>query len=143
MTFHHFSAAHGLVGRECGVWIELLGVCGLMTNRFTGERGLVDIHGHGLKQFPVGRYLFSSVEHHDISNNHILLWDSDGVPVSDHIYRLFIVYLIQYGELPVSFHLKNKRQSCGKKNGHKNTDRLKKYRRTFIKAIVFIKGNAD
>ena len=111
VAFHYFGASHHLVGRKCGIRIELSRISGLVTHRFACKRGFVDVQHHGFEQFAVGRNFFACVDYHYVTDNYVALGNFCDISVAYHLYGFVIIDLIEQFELLVCFLLEIKSQS--------------------------------
>ena len=101
VALHHLGAAQHAVGGVGGVLVEVLLAGALVADRLARKRRLVDIEAYRLQQPSVSGNLGARGENHDVAHHNVLLGNGGGVAIADHLHRLVVVHLVQYGELLV------------------------------------------
>ena len=109
-----------------------------MANRLAGQRRLIDLQCHSLKQFAIGRHLVAGVEHHDIAHDHLSLRHFHRVAIANHDHRLFIVDLIENFKLFLGLIFEIKRKTGGEDYSHKDTDWLEEDLCALVEPDIFI-----
>lgn len=98
-----------------------------MAEGFSGKGGLVDTEGDGIEELAVGGYLVTGIDDDDITPDYISARYGRGASVSDYLYRLVVIDLIEYPECLVGPIFKRKdrpvasRMATKMPTGSKNT----------------------
>ena len=143
MSLHHLGAAKHLIARIGRIGVEILGIDGLVTQRFAGKRRLVHAELHGVKQLAVGGYLVSGIDQHDVAHHHIAPGHRGRAPVADHLHRLVVVDLIQNAERCGGLLLENERQPRGQQYRHKYSYRLEKDFPVLPESEIFVERDPN
>ncbi len=142
VAFHNLGAAHGVVGGEGGVGVELRRVGALVAHRLAGEGRLVDVQRHGLEQLAVGRNFLAGVEDDDVAHDHVLARNLGDIAVADDLHRLVVVHLIEQGELAVGLKLEDECQTRGQEYGDEYSYGFEEYSSAFAESPVLVARDA-
>lgn len=132
VSFHDLGATQDAVGGIGSLLVEVGSIGALVCDGFTGERRLVDIEGHRLQQRAVSRNLHAGVEYDNVAHDDVTPGHHRTVALANHLHRLVVVDLVEYGKLLAGLHLKVKRDARGQKDSHKDAHRFKKHIGTLV-----------
>ena len=96
----------------------------------------------GLKEFCIGRDVFSCAQHHNVAHHDVRFGNFCGVAFANHAHRFFVIHLIEYLKLFIGLLFKIESETSGQENSHKDANGFKEGGGFVVERKELVCGNS-